>query len=192
MSTNRGSPILPNPAELGDTSPVLFRELRRKPWHPKFGWAASVEAAAHCINFWHEDYPRRVPMTVATIKWAERNLKSTWSEDGTFALVPPRSRLLHSIHGRVFGEQKFAGTYRNVNVRVGDYVAPEYQELKGLIWQLSNKTPPITTLEELAQWYHHFETIHPYQDGNGRVGGIVVATYSHRMFGGLGWLSALQ
>ena len=37
----------------------------------------------------------------------------------------------------------------------------------------------IPTDEILLDWYSDFETIHPFQDGNGRVGGVVVAVYSN-------------
>lgn len=31
------------------------------------------------------------------------------------------------------------------------------------------------TMDRIREWYIDFETIHPYRDGNGRVGGCVVA-----------------
>ena len=37
--------------------------------------------------------------------------------------------------------------------------------------------------ENLRHWYFDFETIHPFVDGNGRVGGIIIAAATHRQHG---------
>ena len=37
--------------------------------------------------------------------------------------------------------------------------------------------------ENLIHWYSDFETIHLYQDGNGRTGGIIVAAFSYLQLG---------
>jgi fido (protein-threonine AMPylation protein) len=36
----------------------------------------------------------------------------------------------------------------------------------------------ITNEESIKNWYISFETIHHFSDGNGRVGGIILAAYS--------------
>ena len=50
-----------------------------------------------------------------------------------------------------------------------------------LMQELEQETYEITNIESLLIWYYRFEQIHPFQDGNGRVGGIVVAAISQAL-----------
>jgi len=71
--------------------------------------------------------------------------------------------------GRLVEPTKNDGGWRGCGVRVGDYIAPSAGEVPGLMarWhgQLSNMTP--------GEAYREFEEIHPFGDGNGRVGKII-------------------
>ncbi|MDO8660435.1 MAG: Fic family protein [Candidatus Woesearchaeota archaeon] len=86
--------------------------------------------------------------------------------------------LLLAWHIALFGQTKpdIAGTFRDYLVRVGDYVAPDWQDVESLLNLLTrfiakNKLHPI----ELAALVHYrFEKIHPFGDGNGRIGRLLM------------------
>ncbi|MBI5051436.1 Fic family protein, partial [Candidatus Micrarchaeota archaeon] len=71
-----------------------------------------------------------------------------------------------------------AGEYRNVNVRVGDYVCPDWQEVPKLMeeflkWYGSAKKQ--VHAFELASLVHlKFVRIHPFRDGNGRMARLLM------------------
>jgi len=56
-------------------------------------------------------------------------------------------------------------------VRVGGDVPPPPSEVEGLLTDLVDRTP--TTGVEAIGWHVDFEKIHPFRDGNGRVGRLL-------------------
>lgn len=63
------------------------------------------------------------------------------------------------------------GTFRRCNVQVGGRACPHYGEVPHLIHRVFNEeTLSRMTPEEV---YKEFQHIHPFRDGNGRVGKIV-------------------
>jgi len=86
--------------------------------------------------------------------------------------------LILKWHQQTFGETKpdIAGKYRNYLVRVGLYHAPDWQDLdklmKSLI-QFINKDNKINPIEFSARVHYRFEKIHPFGDGNGRIGRLI-------------------
>lgn len=68
------------------------------------------------------------------------------------------------------------GDYKKLPNEVGgnDTVAPEdvHSEMKSLLTEYNNKKRP--TFEDIIDFHQRFETIHPFQDGNGRVGRLIM------------------
>lgn len=68
------------------------------------------------------------------------------------------------------------GEYKKLPNEVGgnDTVAPEnvHTEMKALLKSYNSKKSP--SFEDIIDFHHKFETIHPFQDGNGRVGRLIM------------------
>jgi len=94
--------------------------------------------------------------------------------------------LLLKWHNDIFIDSKpdIAGKIRDYHVKVGDYICPDWQDLKKLIneffdWYKKNtsKEHPV----ELAALAHYkFIKVHPFGDGNGRITRLITNFILHK------------
>ncbi len=81
-------------------------------------------------------------------------------------------------HKEIFSETKLdiAGKYRNYLVRVGSYIAPNWREVKESMKNLINfiSKGNLNIVEIAARAHYRFEKIHPFGDGNGRIGRLIM------------------
>src|ERR1044071_2341506 len=81
---------------------------------------------------------------------------------------------LHRIMAGEVMDQGTAGQYRTIRVKVGDYVAPPPDQVRPMMSELlewwNKDAAKISAILSSAIVHHQFETIHPFADGNGRVG----------------------
>ncbi len=90
------------------------------------------------------------------------------------------SNLLLKWHKDIFGQTKqdIAGKFREHLVRVGNYLAPDWQDVPRLMKEfvyfiLKNRTS-MNPVELSARTHYRFEKIHPFADGNGRIGRLLM------------------
>src|SRR3989344_8493338 len=86
------------------------------------------------------------------------------------------NNLIMQWHEEIFRDTKsdIVGKLRDYLVKVGSYIAPDWQDLNKLMrefieWYDKSKNT-MNTVEIAARAHYKFEKIHPFGDGNGRVG----------------------
>lgn len=85
---------------------------------------------------------------------------------------------LFELHGIIAGggvmDQGDAGQYRTINVRVGEHFPPAHQDVSVLMFDLlewwNKGALELSPVISSAILHYRFEEIHPFADGNGRVG----------------------
>ncbi len=88
--------------------------------------------------------------------------------------------LLLNWHNQIFGESKpdITGRFRNHLVRVGEHLAPDWQDVEDLMKEFftyaNNKPKEMNIVEFAARTHYRFEKVHPFADGNGRIGRLII------------------
>ena len=81
---------------------------------------------------------------------------------------------LHQIIATGVMDQGTSGKYRMIRVRVGPYVPPNPEDVSGLMRELlawwNGPSCELSPILSSAILHYRFEAIHPFADGNGRVG----------------------
>ncbi len=82
-------------------------------------------------------------------------------------------------HKAIFQETKsdISGQFRDYLVRVGNYLAPDWQEIEKMMRELIdyiNENKDLNPVELSARAHYKFEKIHPFGDGNGRIGRLLM------------------
>jgi Fic family protein len=107
--------------------------------------------------------------------------------------LPISQRLMSQLHAvlmrGVRGREKRPGELRNIPVYLGSptdsaetavFVPPQPPTLPSLLsdWEkFANEPPRLPVLIQCALLHYQFETIHPFMDGNGRIGRLMIVLY---------------
>jgi fido (protein-threonine AMPylation protein) len=147
---------------------LSVKKLRQDSWKPQFSWQTDINVIADMINLPHEDYPARVDRTKTMLNLFDN--ADILDED---IILGIHAYIMHDL------EPENRGKYRNCQVYIGRHVPPAPSEVPKYMEQILSVG--LFANEKAAKdWYIDFETIHPFIDGNGRVGGIVLAILSRR------------
>lgn len=97
---------------------------------------------------------------------------------------PIGENLLKVTHGvllnSVRGTNKNRGNFRREQVSVGEYIPPVHTSISELIdnWErYLNGSKDVDPLLRIGIAHYQFEAIHPFMDGNGRIGRLIIPLF---------------
>ena len=84
---------------------------------------------------------------------------------------------MHKIIAADVMDQGAAGRYRTIAVRVGRYLPPPPEDVSGLMFEFlawwNKESTRLSPVLSSAIVHYRFEAIHPFADGNGRLGRVL-------------------
>lgn len=94
-----------------------------------------------------------------------------------FKKQPLTLESIKKVHRRITWAQlkgKDRGNWRICNVRVGSRICPHYENVPGLMQEWINHNHNALNKWTIKQAHIEFEKIHPFRDGNGRTGRMIM------------------
>jgi len=104
----------------------------------------------------------------------EQAVRISRAVDDTLRMLkgPLTEEFILGVHSIVL---EGGGRYRDVDVRVGHYRAPGHGQVPGLMKELVAKySRRMSTIDRMIEFHVDFEMIHPFRDGNGRTGRVLL------------------
>lgn len=99
--------------------------------------------------------------------------------------IPISNRFIREMHKSLMdyaqydNENVVPGDFRKIDVRVGKYRPPNYQYVSDLMGDLEkyihNQEVNVSPLMKVGIIHAQFERIHPFADGNGRIGRLLIS-----------------
>ncbi|GMO13564.1 MAG: hypothetical protein Ta2E_03130 [Mycoplasmoidaceae bacterium] len=90
------------------------------------------------------------------------------------AFIKKLHKILHTNSPDLKHKNEKAGEYRNKDVIVGTHVGARPQYISSLINKLIDTSTKYMSIYDVAAFHCEYETIHPFYDGNGRTGRLIV------------------
>ncbi len=104
-------------------------------------------------------------------------MQYVWNNAKTRQINKETILFLHNILLNSINDE-FAGRFRKKGefVRVGSYIAPAPEQIETLVYEALEKynCEDNHFIDAIARFHLDFETIHPFADGNGRIGRVLI------------------
>lgn len=161
-----------------DFEKIRFEQLVKN-FSPKFAWTNRLVTVARMINEPHVDDAAQLPLRSYRTAIVIRELINTPCS------MPLSWQQAKYIHTRLWEGLNpkgiLVGDFRRCDVSVGRAIMPRHYYLLDMVHKVYPAAPQ--TEDDVVGWYTRFQCLHPFEDGNGRVGGVQAAVASYKQFG---------